>query len=254
MRSRVRLTAERDYLARVAGRLRSALGRALAGVYAGGSYALGDYMPGRSDLDVAAVVTSSLSPGLGEAIVERLCHAALPCPARKLELVIYRLDTARSGSASPDFDLNLNTGGGVGLSMQSNGDAGEAGSHWFAIDRSVLSQAGVALLGPPAGEVFAPIAPPDLVPTLIESLRWHRDHGCDAGDAVLNACRSLRFAEQGRWSSKPAAGRWAAERRLAPSELVARAIAARAGEGARDHAEARRFLTEVEIRLRPGRA
>lgn len=240
---------ESDYLASAAERLREVLGERLVGVYAGGSYALGDYLPGRSDLDVAAVVRSPLSLELEEAVVASLRHEALPCPARRLELVTYRIETARSGSAAPDFELNLNTGEGMPLSVQSKGDAGAAGSHWFAIDRSVLSQAGIALIGPPASEVFAPIPRAELAPTLLESVRWHLERGADSSDAVLNACRSLRFAEEGVWSSKPAAGRWAVERKLAPGQLVTRALTARTEGGALDPVQVDDFLRDVESRL-----
>src|SRR5215216_4659617 len=101
---------ESDYLDGLRDRLSEVLGERLAGVYAGGSYALGDYLPGRSDLDVAAVVRSPLSPEFADAIVSQLHHDALPCPARCLELVVYMEETARSGSPARDFALNLNTG------------------------------------------------------------------------------------------------------------------------------------------------
>jgi hypothetical protein len=231
-------------------RLRLVLDERLVGLYAVGSYALGDYVPGRSDLDVAAVVRSPLSPELGEGVAGAMRHEALPCPARSLELVIYRLDTARSGSATSDFELNLNTGQGMPLSVQSKGDSGDVGSHWFAIDRSILSQAGIALLGPPADDVFARIAVGDLIPVLVESVRWHRDHASDPSDAVLNACRALRYADDERWSSKPAAGRWAAEHGLAPPNLVARALTARTERSALDATEAEGFLRATEARLR----
>ncbi len=243
-------SAESIYLVHARNRLRDVLGECMIGVYAGGSWALGDYLPGRSDLDLAAVVRSSLSGEIEEAAVATLRHEALPCPARLLEFVVYRLDTASSGLAEPDFELNLNTGEGVPLSVQSRGETGDLGSHWYAIDRSVLSQAGIALVGPPAGEVFAPIPPRDLIPVLTESLRWHRDHATEPSDAVLNACRALRYAEEARWSSKPAAGRWAVGLGLAPGELITRALQARTEGSGLDHTQVASFLTSVETRLR----
>jgi predicted nucleotidyltransferase len=244
-----KLPAESRYLASARGRLRDSLGQHLVGVYVGGSFAVGDYMPGRSDLDLAAVVRPPLSPALHDTLVARLRHEALPCPARRLELVVYRLETARSASAVPDFELNLNTGAGMLLSVQAKSEPGDIGAHWFPIDRSVLSQAGVALLGPPAGEVFAQIAVAELTPVLIESVRWHRERRGEPSDAVLNACRSLRFAEEVRWSSKPSAGRWAVERGLAPRALVSQALQART-EGRRiDPSQVARFLERVEARL-----
>ncbi len=166
-----------------------------------------------------------LSDELRQRVVERLRHEALPCPALGLELVVYRRETACSGTVTSDFELNLNTGSRLPMRVDSRAAPGE--SHWFPIDRSMLAQSGVALLGPPAGEVFGPISPEALTPILVDSLRWHRAHLDRPSDAVLNACRSLRFAIEGRWSSKLAAGRWAVERGLAPRELVERASAAR---------------------------
>ncbi len=226
----------------------------MVGVYAGGSYALGDYLPGRSDLDVAAVVRSHLPAERAEAVVASLRHEALPSPAARLELVVYRAGTARSSTATRDFELNLNTGEGIPLLLQRGGASGEVGWHWFPIDRSVLAQAGVAIFGPPARELFAPISPAELAPVLCESVRWHREHP-GPSDAVLNACRALRFAEESRWSSKPAAGRWAAQRGLAPGNLVAAALKARTEGGALDPAEVAAFLSGIEKSMRrDGRA
>src|SRR3954465_7470222 len=98
------------YLAELARRLRDVLGDDLLGVYAGGSYALGAYEPGRSDVDVTAVERGALTPETKQAVVERGRHEALPCPARGLELVVYPLATARAGDDEPGFELNLNTG------------------------------------------------------------------------------------------------------------------------------------------------
>jgi hypothetical protein len=243
------LEAEAAYLTRVRDRLREALRERLLGVYVGGSYALGDYLPGRSDLDLAAVVRSPVPRSIEEAIVAGLRTESLPCPAQCLELVVYREETAASGTSTAEFELNLNTGAGMPLSVQSRSAPGEMGGHWFPIDRSVLSQAGVALLGPPAREVFAPIPRRELLPVLAESARWHREHEAATGNAVLNACRSLRFAEEGRWSSKPAAGRWASERGVAPEPLVSRALKARAEGGRLDPSGVAAFLESVESRL-----
>ena len=108
-----------------------------------------------------------------------------------------------------------------------------------------------ALTGPPAAEVFAHIRRPELVPALVESVRWHREHEAASGNAVLNACRALRFAEEGRWSSKPAAGHWAAERGVAPEDLVAQALTARTEGGRLDSSGVAGFLESVEARLSP---
>jgi hypothetical protein len=242
------IRAEPGYLAAATVRLRAVLSERLVGVYAGGSYALGDYLPARSDLDLAVVVAEPLSAELWNDVAELLRHESLPCPARCLELVAYLLETARSPSASADFELNLNTGAGTPTRVETHGDT-DVGAHWFAIDRSVLSQAGRALWGPPAAEVFAPIPREALIPVVAESVHWHREHGSEPSDAVLNACRALRYAREERWSSKPAAGRWAVAQHLAPDELVTGACRARTERVSLDAADVAEFLRAVESRL-----
>ena len=205
---------EAEYLRDLAERLGDLLGQNLVGVYAGGSYALGEYRRESSDLDVAAVVETALDDRLKDSIAARLRHESLPCPARGLELVAYRLETARSTGADADFELNLNSGRAMELRVDRG--PGSVAAHWFPIDRSILAEAGVAVSGPPAAEVFAGPAPEALLPALLESIRWHR-RAANREDAVANACRGLRFAIEGHWSSKREALRWARERGVDPS-------------------------------------
>jgi hypothetical protein len=194
-----------DYLAELTRRLAAELGDALLGVYAGGSYALGAYEPGRSDLDVTAVVAGPLDTERKQALVAALRHEALPCPARGLELVVYPLATTRSGGAEPGFELNLNTGERMDLRVDEA--PGDIEGFWFAIDRAILRDHGVALLGPPPQELFAPIPRATLLALLAESVRWHRDSDVPVGsDVVLNTARALHFADTGTWVSKREAG------------------------------------------------
>lgn len=208
-----------DYLAELTRRLSDVLGDELLGVYAGGSYSLGAYEPGRSDIDVTSVVAGALPPASKRAIVERLRHEALACPARGLELVVYPLATARSGGGEPGFELNLNTG--ATMPFRVDEQPGEIEGFWFAIDRAILRAHGVPLTGPPAAGLFAPIPLATLIPLLQASIRWHRDSDVPLGaDTVLNTCRALRFATEGRWSSKREAGTWAAHEPVVRSALA----------------------------------
>jgi Nucleotidyltransferase domain len=185
-----------DYLAELTRRLREET--ELLGVYAGGSYGLGAYEPGRSDIDVTAIAPGPLAPAAKRAIAERVRHEALPCPARGLELVVYPLATARSGAGEPGFELNLNSG--AAMPFRVDEQPGEIEAFWFAIDRSILRQSGVALHGPPPADLVAP---------------------------VLNTCRGLRFAAEGAWSPKRAAGEWAAEEPVVRARSRARNSIAR---------------------------
>jgi Aminoglycoside adenylyltransferase, C-terminal domain len=228
-----------SYFSTLVVRLSHVLRRELVGVYAGGSLALGAYSHGRSDLDVAAVSRSRVSLPVKQAIAAALRHEALPCPAPGLELVLYRLELTRSATTDAGFELNLNTG--REMAFRADYEPNPAEAFWFPIDRSILARHGIALTGPPAGDVFARIPNQDLVPVIVESLRWH-GHGMGGGDdAVLNACRSLRFAVEGVWSSKPEAGQWALDKVEDP-ELVRAALAAPRDDRALDPQAVARFV------------
>ena len=249
------LSEERDYLAEVTERLRDLLADELLGVYAGGSYSFCDYRPGRSDLDVAAVVSNGMPSTLKRSVAERMSASSLPCPARGLELVVYRLSTARSTGAEPDFEVNLNTGDGL-PELFEEGPGVDPG-FWFPIDRDMLRQQGVVLSGPPAGSVFAAVQPRALLPLLAEAVAWQR-RGASREDAVLNACRALRYAREGRWSSKSTAGEWAIEQAELPAKVVRAALASRQGAAVRvDNdaepalAAAQRVLSEAASASRP---
>ena len=224
-----------DYLAELTRRLGDVLGDDLLGVYAGGSYALGAYEPGRSDIDVTVVAVGALTPAVKQSIVERLRHEVLPSPARGLELVVYPLATASSGGGEPGFELNLNTGAEMGF--RADEEPGDIEGFWFAIDRSILREHGIPLSGPPPADLFAPIPRSTLLPLLQESIRWHRDSDVPLGsDTVLNTARALRFATEGTWSSKQEAGAWAAEEPVVHAALAGAAL---------DRAAVVRFLDSV---------
>jgi predicted nucleotidyltransferase len=211
------------------GRLCELLGTDLVGVYLTGSRVLGAYLPGRSDVDVMAVSVSDPGSERKQAIVERVRHEALPCPARGLELVLYTENGVRTPSADAGFALNLNTGREMPLHVSVD-SASEPG-FWFVIDRAIAREHGVALLGPPAPELFAAIPQPAIVRALEEGHRWHRESGeARLDDVVLNACRGWRFVEDGVWSSKPDAGEWARSR-LEDPRVVEAALARRQPDG-----------------------
>jgi Domain of unknown function (DUF4111) len=196
-----------DYLTELARRMQEILGQELLAVYAAGSYALGAYEHGRSDIDVTAVVAGPLPDNTKQALVATLRHEALPCPARGLELVIYPRATVEHPIAEPGFELNLNTGERMGF--RADFEPGDIEGFWFAIDRSILREHAIPVRGPEPTELFAPIPRDTLLGLLAESVRWHRDSDVPLGsDVVLNSARSLHFVEHDTWVSKPAAAAW----------------------------------------------
>ncbi|MFG3698402.1 nucleotidyltransferase domain-containing protein [Micromonospora sp. NPDC047620] len=273
--------ALRRYLADLVAAARDVLGDDLVGAYAAGSVGLGAYQPGRSDVDVALVCADALDLARRHELVARLRHEALPCPARGLEMVVYRRAVAASGTPEPGFEVELNTGARMAFraTWAAAERAAEDGLFWYGLDRSILHQCGHALLGPPAAETFADLSPADLRRLLTDALRWWLALPTPPGDgpapgaedAVLGACRSLVKVRHGVWLSKvdagrrliadgwptePTAGGWpadpadgpaavAAAGDGGPADLVARSIAARAGGPPPSGPEARAFQRRV---------
>ncbi|MCX5065431.1 nucleotidyltransferase domain-containing protein [Micromonospora lupini] len=251
-------SALRRYLADLVDTARDVLDGDLVGAYAAGSVGLGAYQAGRSDVDVALVCAGPLTEAAKVTLVARLRHEALPCPARGLELVVYQRAVASAGSPEPGFEVELNTGQAMPFRRTLDpADRPPAdGRFWYGLDRSILHHGGMALLGPPAAEVFADLTPADLRRLLIEALTWWLALPTPPGDrpapgaedAVLGACRSLVRHRDGEWLSKVAAGR-----RLVdtgdPAEVIRRAIAARHGGPPPTGREARAFQERVRAEI-----
>ncbi|WP_430502391.1 nucleotidyltransferase domain-containing protein [Micromonospora trifolii] len=233
---------------------RDVLGADLVGAYAAGSVGLGAYQPGRSDVDVALLSAGPLTEAAKRTLVARLRHEALPCPARGLELVVYDRAVAASGTPEPGFEVELNTGAGMPFrrTLDPADRPAADGRFWYGLDRSILHQSGLPLLGPPAGEAFTDLAPADLRRLLIEALSWWLalptppadQPAPGTEDAVLGACRSLVRHRDGVWLAKVAAGQ-----RLIdsgdPAEVIRQAVAARHDGPPPTGAQARAFQQRV---------
>lgn len=210
-------------------------------MYATGSYALDAYEQGVSDLDVIAVARDSLDGETKERIVDALRHETIPCPARGLELVIYVESVLREPTADPSYELDLNTG--PAMPFRASFDDADADRHWYVVDRAITRAHGIALLGPAPVDLIAPIPRRILVAALAASIAWHRAADEPPANAILNACRALRYADEGVWSSKEAAAAWAA------TDLARDAVAARHGGPEPDRARATAFLDEALRRV-----
>jgi predicted nucleotidyltransferase len=162
----------------------------LDAVYLFGSAAQGAYEHGRSDVDVIAVTTRPSSQADKEAIAA--AAESVPCPARKLELVVY----ARGGDR---HELNVNTGELVHF------DPGDDPPFWFVIDRAVAEQHSIALLGPPWAEVFPPVAREAISEALDEAAAF--EGWDDPRAAELAAARARIWRDTGEWVSKAEARR-----------------------------------------------
>jgi hypothetical protein len=196
----------------------------MRGVLLVGSAALGDYVPGVSDLDVVVVAPGPLEDP--EALAAPLRHAELPCPARKLELVVYLAEQAAAPTRELEFELDLNTGPETDRLLTG---LGREPAHWYLIDLAIGREHGVALSGPPPRELIGEPPREDVLSALAAGIRSALDEEPESPSTVLNACRAARYALHGDWTSKAAAGDWAVHTGSDP-RLAQDALAARAGE------------------------
>ena len=213
------------YLRELTARLRACLGRDLTGVDLRGSAGAGGYVHGASDLDVWALVRAPVPEGLKRALVARVDHAALPCPARGLELVVARFP------AGPEPVVELNLDDGPGMARRVALDASGEPRHWFVLDAAIGRQGGRALWGPPPQEAFPAIPRSLQLAAVGESLDWYAAHEPDNRKAVLTAARAWRYLLEGRWSPKQEAARWAAAKRPDWAAELEEALAARRAAG-----------------------
>lgn len=149
------------YLEAIVEAARQALGTGFAGAYAAGSLALDAFHPGRSDIDIALLCREPLAEAVKRDVIARVRHSALPCPARGLELVVYTVATALSGTAEPGFELEVNDGADMAFrqSLQPADRPAADGAFWYGLDRSILHQGGRVLAGPRHQRPSGPASP-----------------------------------------------------------------------------------------------
>jgi hypothetical protein len=238
----------RGYLDALTARVRSELGSNLTAVALVGSAGAGWFEAEVSDLDVAVVVKRPLEAERARSLAAALSHSRLPCPARKLELVVYtRAALAAPGPAIP-FELNLNTGregaDHVGL------DPAAEAAHWFLLDLSIAAERSTPLHGPPLRSLLGDIPRPWVLDALRAALDWYATKEADPASTVLAACRAWHYAEEGEWASKRDAAEWAATR-LPDARAVHRAVVLRGGGTAEwpTEAEVAELVAQARVAL-----
>jgi hypothetical protein len=176
------------------------------------SYASG-YIPGQSDLDVAVVTRSRLGEPALVRVPELCSHAALPCPAEKLELVVYAYEAVHLDRPALPYNisLNYNTGRALPRDHVRYGNDPDDSPHWFILDIAAAHANNFPLLdGPAFSDIFTPpLERRQVLEALQTSLQWHIEHEATSANAVLNACRGWRWAFQGVFGSKLEGGKYA---------------------------------------------
>jgi hypothetical protein len=231
----------------VADALARTLGPALVGVYFVGSVALGGYVPGESDIDIAAVSRDALSDQQKQSVASTVVEASTQCPARGLEFTLYRREIAGSPPAGADFEVNAN--GGPRMPTAVHLDSTAEPGFWYVLDRAIAHRSGLAISGPPARAVFADVSRGTLLAAMSESMAWHQVHERASLYSVLNACRAWRFAVEDVLGPKLAGAAWARARWPDPG-LIDAAVALRHGEDATlGESAVDALLTAVAARL-----
>ncbi|MFF9346310.1 aminoglycoside adenylyltransferase domain-containing protein [Streptomyces sp. NPDC014734] len=206
------------YVAEVSAVL-AGVGPDLVGVYVHGSAVLGGFRAARSDVDVLAVVVESATRAGQQAMGEAVAETAARCPGTGLELSVITAATAANLGSCP-FEVHIRTSATETAVIPGAGHAGDAD---LVLHCAVCREHALAVSGPPAAEVFGPVPADRVGAAMVSELRWALDHA-SATYAVLNACRALRFADDGQLCSKLDGGRWYLDR-CGDHEVVAAAIA-----------------------------
>jgi Domain of unknown function (DUF4111)/Nucleotidyltransferase domain len=212
------------YLAAVAAGLARALGPALVGVYLHGSAALGGWEPTSCDVDLLVVAGRPLDRGEKQVVGARLQHPSLRCPGTGLELSVVTAAVAADPPRLPPWELHVVTG----REGKVADGAGHPGDPDLVFHFAVCRRAGIAVAGPPAGEVFAEPPRAWLLERAEEELRWAVGHGASFAYRVLTACRAWRLLDEDVLDSKVGAGTWARPR-LSDPGVVDAALAAQRG-------------------------
>jgi predicted nucleotidyltransferase len=173
----------------------------LRGIYLYGSLVSGDFEPGRSDIDLLAVVSAEVTEA--EVAALRLLHERLveefPAWDNHIEvnyLAAEALQTFRSQSStmariSPGEPLHLIRAGREYL------------LNWYMVRTS-----GMALLGPPPAEIIPEIETAEFITVVREhAASWQEDiadtlHPGGQAYAVLTLCRALYTVTTGKQVSK----------------------------------------------------
>jgi Domain of unknown function (DUF4111) len=231
----------------VAGALARTLGADLVGVYFVGSVALGGYVPGESDIDIAAVSSAELTDPQRQAVASAVIEASAACPARGLEFTLYRREVAGSRPAGADFEVNAN--GGPRMPTAVHMEATTEPGFWYVLDRAIAHRSGLAISGPPARRIFADIPRRTLLEAMCASMAWHGVHEKATLYSVLNACRAWRFAAVNVLGSKLEGAAWA-RARWRDTGVIEAAVALRCGENAAlDETAVDALLSAVTTRL-----
>jgi hypothetical protein len=182
-----------------------------------GSVGFGDYVVGRSDLDLL-IVGDLPADGLRVA-AEALLDPPVAPGCRGLECSVVSLDDIADLTPLRPFRVHATVHDGHRRIVPGPGHPGDQD---LTLHYAVARTSGITLWGAPACEVI-PAQPADLVTqAMVSELRWATE-AADPFYAVLTAARALAFATEGVMLSKLGGWLWA-RRHGGPGALLDAAL------------------------------
>lgn len=195
-----------EALAQAASRV---LGDAVAGVVLHGSLALGDYLPGLSDIDLLVVVDDPLTPIQLAPLAENGGQERPRVPVH-VDLRVVTRQVAAAPTPQPPMEAHLRINKGPEPRVRVDGR--HPGERDLVIEFSVCRAHGRSILGAPPAELIGEVPDEwvlDVGDAQLADWQAIGEHPPHAQLTVLTACRLWRFAEEGHHFSKDAAGEWA---------------------------------------------
>jgi predicted nucleotidyltransferase len=211
--------------------VRSALPAALVGLYLHGSLVTGGFVPGKSDLDLLAVVRRELDDQ--EAHELEAVFASTSARTTDIDFRAVTESVAATPSASgwaPTLALEVEVRPASDRPVRPR--QGPVDEPDLVIELAQVRETSRALVGPAAPDVIGPV-PDELVLAVADGhlARWQRVpfNSAVAELMVFTACRAWRFAVTGEHASKVDAATWAIEH-CPDLTVVEEALALRRGD------------------------
>jgi Domain of unknown function (DUF4111)/Nucleotidyltransferase domain len=225
------------------------LGETVAGVILHGSLTLGDYLPGRSDVDLLVVVQDPLTDAQLAALTGALAGHRPQAPG-PVDVRLVTRQVAASPTPAPPLEAYLRLTPSSGVRVEERRHPAERD---LVVELSVCRAHGRSLLGASPAKLLGEVPDQWVVAAGDAQLAAWQAIGDDPPYAeltVLTACRVWRFAEEGRHASKTAAANWVL-RRDPTLGVVGDALRRRHGDPAAriDPAQVARLLVLVRARL-----
>jgi hypothetical protein len=238
-----------DVLVLLADGLQTILKERLVGLYLTGSLTYGDFDRGSSDIDFLAVLTEPMSDTLLHAVEDLHSRIGGSFPEWAKRIEGSYITKAMLSSDNPPVQPRPYINNAAVISCQ-------YGNEWV-LNRYVLHECGVALVGPPANELFQAVnvqrvrefSRKDLhdnwVPKLTDPQAFVYE-GHETGHlqayAVLTMCRILHRDKNEQIASKRVASAWVKQTYPAWDDLVTRAEQWRHGQALASDDEVKAFI------------